>query len=83
MRYKIKGPWEVTFSELTGQYHIKGMHYLDNDEHQVNANLIAAAPEMLDALELALSTLKSSGFKDLQELSIIESVIKKAKGGQL
>jgi hypothetical protein len=51
MNYQIKGPWEVTFRELTGQYHIKGMHQLDNDEHKMNANLIAAAPEMLETLK--------------------------------
>ena len=45
-----------------------------------NANLLAAAPEMLHALEIALFAIS---VEDVEAYDIVQKAIKTAKGGQL
>ena len=53
------GPWKgkrigfATFIYSDGQPNIAAVHNNDSTEGQANAALIVAAPEMLDALEMA------------------------------
>jgi len=53
--------------------------------HPSNAHLIATAPNLLEACEIAKSTLDYAYFQKgvacLKELQFVESVIQKAKGG--
>ena len=50
-------------------------------ELQANARLIAAAPEMLEALKLSLGLLRQLGAKDSNTFTIIAAAIAKATGG--
>jgi len=93
------GPWHVGYGEAIRIYDLKGnslaiatnihMYGRRNvNEVEANANLIAAAPELLEALEeiLADYTLASDEWCDdaldyaLELISRVEKVIAKAKG---
>lgn len=49
-------------------------------ENEANARLIAAAPELLKALELLESMVLASGWKEQQCLAMARKAIAKAKG---
>lgn len=81
------GPWKAVKCGVTNTIETNNGasllammdHYTDEDE--ANAKLMAAAPEMLEALE-ELKATNSYWWQDVDEnlLVKIESVIKKAKG---
>lgn len=80
--YKI-----VTEEKPLGNYplHICTLNKFKDETHLKNANLIAAAPEMLEALMKIYTKLCSEQFQYLQndfenELSNIEKAIQKARG---
>ena len=82
------GPWEVVpesirFSEPYGytidtkEGHITFIHN-DHGDQKANARLIAAAPDLLEALKSIQNDLNSK--LDPKTRVIIESVVKKAEG---
>lgn len=94
------GPWRSITTKLeTSNYRFHSIMSVDNkiiahitdgdDENLANADLMAAAPELLEACEYALKRLKefqeATGYPtahpqiELEE-AILEEVIKKAKG---
>jgi len=91
------GPWQVDrFCE--GVYHVRPfLEMADeaglsddaqtaiaiNKEDKANANLIAAAPELLEACEIALDALGCDRVRvdRLEAQEIIHKAINKAKGG--
>jgi hypothetical protein len=42
--------WHVTYKDITGQYYVEG-----STGSKVDLNLISAAPELLEALQIAIS----------------------------
>ena len=94
-----KGPWKVS-CQFGGATEIKSFHTITDSENRLfvaladtraSANLIAAAPEMLEALENALawidrshkygSDMESSRLSCLLDASgILSDAIKKARG---
>lgn len=88
------GPWETDRNNVhTGQ--IATIHHcLNNDwvevwspnwpadeaEQEANARLIAAAPEMLEALQVAELALRERGLRACGEYKQIEAAIAKATG---
>lgn len=84
------GPYGVTFeitSKLTGrhQYWVNGGGAAPLEECEANAQLFAAAPEMLEALEVIKQSLellkKHDDFFSMNyELGLVDRAIKKAKG---
>ena len=48
---------------------------------QGDANLVAAAPEMLEALETALDSMRS-GYSTISQHNEVEALIKKARGAK-
>lgn len=89
-----KGPWLVEMSSRESIYSVDNGEVkmivsprqddMTIEESTANAHLIAAAPEMLEALELALPYLKvannDNGLICNVAIDSIESVIKKARG---
>lgn len=80
-------PWEIETieSEDCLSYAILGCQY--ESEKQANARLIAAAPELLEALETACEIIRDSyGEEDVdipsdcQAVNVMERAIAKAKG---
>jgi len=96
MKY-TKGPWQI-FRTPSGYDHIRGpnnerisheVSTLDeSDETMGNAQLIACAPEMLDALETVAHEL-TNGFRlnervDIPSLKkVVFQILKKVKGDYL
>ena len=83
MNKHTSGPWEK--QKYGNSYEIfrcdKAGTYIanvnrDNSNHKANANLIAAAPELLEAAEVAFLTLENEGLG----VTGLEKAIKKAKG---
>ena len=78
-----KGPWVVSDETLYGTdfgYTVPLMDlgfYEDNERHQEDANLIAAAPELLDALKMAVLWLEYDGKYDVLGM---KAAIAKAEG---
>ena len=76
-----KGPWSVRMpTEFLNQAAIEpciGCVYGAGEELQANANLIAAAPELLEALEVIIEDLEE-GAKPRMKLA--RAAIAKAKG---
>lgn len=60
-----------------------GVHHREADETRANARLIAAAPELLEALQLCeefMSQLPSTGFDGLARIEFARTAINKAIG---
>ena len=84
-----KGPWKVS-CQFGGATEIKSFHTITDSENRLfvaladtraSANLIAAAPEMLEALEAVLNRLDKdwpSFHGDVKET--LKNAIKKARG---
>lgn len=79
------GPWEaVTYDGAFDQPLIKSghgtigrLHGMEDRQHEANAKLIAAAPELLEALQVCYASLCTYGRHPLIEKQV-ESAIKKA-----
>lgn len=83
------GPWYVTGSSQDGTMICSGIKSVANwparpdcNEATANARLIASAPEMLNALELAQATIArlDKHASATGTLDVIAATIKKAKG---
>ena len=91
-----QGKWEVktpnySFQTIESEYGkvCTLSHQFGTDEAEANAHLIAAAPELLEALEMALEWIDALP-KEIQlpempgfDRDEIDNLIAKAKGGQL
>lgn len=91
-----KGPWNVDIDKQTKVFRIMQVganEGLAITGTKANASLIAAAPEMLESLEVmhawvtdmqALGCIKSETMRDelKSEMNRMQDVIKKAKGGE-
>ncbi len=91
------GPWKVAGDDINGQAIVRGEHVeiatcwhhcLGSLEIQMRANarLIAAAPELLEALEALMVTIDAqinAGLRwDPEEVAAARSAIAKARGAQ-
>lgn len=88
-----KGPWTVVKGSYPGVIHVAGPPQpitiittaLDIDlegswEREANAHLIAAAPDLLEALQVAEMVLRERGLRAMGEYKQIEAAIAKATG---
>ena len=91
-----EGPWKTEIlggykwiyaSETPGQIGICKLPIPEGDlaEHKANAQLIATAPELLEALEIAREAMTNKYYnkpkRDMkEEYKIVEQAISKAKG---
>ncbi len=86
MSKHTQGPWTIR-EPFQGSYSVEpSVAWLGSSsshtrgENLANANLIAAAPDMLEALELALSNMDETGGSLAHEhYEQVEAVIRKAK----
>lgn len=70
--------WISTPLDYIGEVYSASLHYeITEEQAQTNANLIAAAPELLEALELCLSCTEMS-LDDIDEST--QEAINKARG---
>jgi len=82
------GPWEVIGrsifqkDEVGGRGVLHGASVKGASEEEIEANirLIAAAPELLEALENILNVHAYTGFVDQEVMEQAEEIIRKAKG---
>jgi len=81
------GPWYLSGSGYDGVWIMAGTLHVatipgasDGDWCEANARLIAAAPEMLEALEAAVECLANNGFGKAFVLDLIATVLAKSKG---
>ena len=85
------GPWYVVGEDCEGRQIIASGNPEDNratviaqtficDEEQANARLIAAAPDLLEALEQALTMLHDVYNKDTPSIARLRATINKAQG---
>ena len=84
-----KGPWVVTYDGIQGANaevcrHPRGGQTMDAEE-SANANLISAAPDMLEALELANQYILSiANHPDIHNATALhlelQAIIRKARG---
>jgi len=85
------GPWRIVGPRSDGKTFIKtdtenlaiaALSFSDNKRGQANAWLIAAAPDLLDALEGVLEWHSDHGeFLSGGELAVVRAAIAKARGG--
>ena len=99
MSEHTQGPWHITGtycerwivdskSPPTGKQNLIAIlldHWAGNkpDAMDVNARLIAAAPQMLEALEAAISALEDAsclGFNLTEQIKKVDAAIRAAKG---
>ncbi|MCK9525969.1 MAG: hypothetical protein M0R49_08580 [Limnochordia bacterium] len=82
------GPWTTKEGKVTSNYgsvaslniaHAKGFAPTE-EEKRANARLIAAAPEMLEALKLIADTPCNHGAQDICPREIAQAAIAKAEG---
>lgn len=79
------GPWEIRWieSEDTPRYFVgTRTHYAARAWSSEDARLIAAAPEMLEALKTAKQCLKENRGPSMDEFMKIQEAIAKAEGKQ-
>lgn len=88
------GPWSLNSKVKTAinseSKHVAMVNYfesmtksmLTDDEHTANANLIAAAPEMYQALELCINAMPIAGDSEKQDYARITAIdaLAKARG---
>ena len=74
------GPWRIGDARHT-IFEAIGVGMVAQKIKPENARLIAAAPELLDGLTLAVDFLSNMGLND-RDLSNLRSIIAKAEGGE-
>ncbi len=88
------GPWTVDWesSDLFSQFHARawinaeGLHHIgyvdgpSSEERRANARLIAAAPELLEALQLLVAGIENGVSKTFVPLQHARAAIAKAEG---
>lgn len=76
----IPGSWH--YDDELGWVYIKGSQFVCDATDKDNANLIAAAPELLEALQKMLSKAYEQNWNDAypEELKSAQSAINKALG---
>lgn len=74
-RYGVKGEWSIALVHCLGEESQE-----DGNEAEANARLIAAAPELLEALKLAHDYLCGDGWEDDERLKPINEALSKAEG---
>ena len=77
------GPWHVT--ENDGEYSINwpdcvGIKPFKDERRKANAYLIAAAPEMLEALKQVVSKVEKEYSIDFTDIPLVKAAILKAEG---
>lgn len=90
MTKHTQGPWEVSFSQINAGKHECivqfGFNIRENPKAYANARLIAAAPELLEALELCLEAIQphydsdDDGSMEAAASNAALAAINKAKG---
>lgn len=77
-RAKENGFYRVAVVDRDGNYltYKAGTDRMPDPEREANANLIAAAPELLDALEVVVAIAD----RDTEEFNTARAIIAKAKG---
>lgn len=77
-----RGPRRESLDELSrGQYNVFPLP--EDDEVQANARLIAAAPELLEALEYMLDACEAHGVSDNDfPIQLARTAIRLATGGE-
>jgi hypothetical protein len=65
------------------QWYIAAIEEIYHEETEANAHLIAAAPDLLDALEIAISVMKGQDIDEALagEFEVFEDAVAKAYGG--
>jgi hypothetical protein len=91
MSNHTKGPWRIDGNYIAGTDaktvaiigNVDTCHFpVDEDEATPNAHLIAAAPEMLEALEYARGIIAMKLGERSAHLNPLDAAITKAKGEQ-
>lgn len=82
-----KGEWKVSGASISCKgsgYIAKALPvYMDKQERTANAHLIAAAPEMYELLELAISYIDGDSIEDfIYNYKDIKKLLAKARGEQ-
>ncbi len=76
------GPWTVSVQDLSGQFKIYPASGKPAwDACNANARLIAAAPELLEALQLVLSDNRLMNAMNREQARAILDAVAKATGG--
>ena len=76
------GQWSINGNKIDGNgYHLASINSHSTIEGQANSRLIAAAPEILEALEDCERNMIISTQADMARLDRIRAAIAKAKGG--